>query len=60
MAVYKLCRQLNICLSFEWVSQGGLLSVGSLKKELHQEVVAVYKLCPQLTSLSLEWVSQVG
>ena len=36
-----------------------VLSVGSRKKELHQEAVAVYKLCRQLNiRLSVEWVSR--
>ena len=35
------------------------LSVGSRKKELHQEAVAVYKLCRQWDiRLSVEWVSR--
>ena len=35
------------------------LSVGSRKKELHQEAVAVYKLCRQLNiRLSVKWVSR--
>ena len=36
-----------------------VLSVGSRNKELHQEAVAVYKLCRELNMrLSVEWVSR--
>ena len=36
-----------------------VLSVGSHNKELHQEAVAVYKLCRELNMrLSVEWVSR--
>jgi len=36
-----------------------VLSVGSHNKELHQEAVAVYKLCRELNMhLSVEWVNR--
>lgn len=36
-----------------------VLSVGSCNKELHQEVVVVYKLCRELNMhLSVEWISR--